>query len=131
MLPKPAIRVSSVVYDDSIWISLTNCLGGELEVVTHPCKKEDHSLFVGGRVGQPGIIYLLPDVVSGFGWQKGRIQLWYVSLVSLVKVVKHVRAYLLPVRYSSFLRVFLCKLEKSRVGNIQYLSSLPLANTLP
>src|SRR6266496_2925549 len=63
MLPKPAIRVSSVVYDDSIWVSLTNCFGRELEVVTHPCEKEDHSLFVGGRVGQPWIIYLLPDVV--------------------------------------------------------------------
>src|SRR5947209_17585655 len=88
MLPKPAIRVSSVVYDDSIWVSLTNCLGGELEVVTHPCKKEDHSLFVGGRVGQPGIIYLLPDVVSGLGRQKGRSQVWFVSLVSVVYVTK-------------------------------------------
>ena len=70
MLPKPAIRVSSVVYDDSIWVSLTNCFDRELEVVTHPCEKEDHSLFVGGRVGQPWIIYLLPDVVSGLGRQK-------------------------------------------------------------
>src|SRR5207247_10008312 len=67
ILPEPAIWVGPVVYDDGIWLSLTNCFGGEPEFGTHPCEKKDHSLFIGRRVGQPGIVYFLPDMVSRLG----------------------------------------------------------------
>jgi len=50
--------------------------------------------------------------------------------MSLVEVLKHVRAYPFPVRYSSVLRVFFCELEKSRLSDIQNLSALSLADTL-
>src|SRR6267143_62261 len=71
-LPKPSVRVISIVNDNRVWESLSDCFYGELEGITNHPKEKDDSLLGCGSVVETRKTDLLANLVF-LDWQSWRI----------------------------------------------------------